>query len=214
MPGFWGIVVKPNSSKQAEIIPNCVLTANNVALASGLKGDLFVRIDEEERFLVTSLNIKTNPQYRLNLQFGPGQSVMFTNTGDGEMHITGFISEIPDEDECGCGCCHGDEDEDEDEEDFDESDVEKKAVFGTSSDEDEEEEEEEEPPAKKQKKIEQPKKQQPAQKKPEPKKPEQKKPAQQQKPQQNGGEFFCKECNRKFKSAEGLASHNKDKHHK
>ena len=208
---FWGIQIKANSTKKAELPEDCALMLTNIAMESGKRSEFYVSIDEEPRTLMAVLDTGC-PQHTLSLHVPAGATIKFTNVGDAPLSLVGcqrFVDEEEDEfdDEE-----FDDEDEDDEEIPSDEADE----FDNENENEEEEEEEEEEEKPKKGVKRPEPKqqKQQPKEKKVE-KKAEEKKT---EKTEKKKGEGFsaarCEICKRNFNTQEALEQHNAAKHGK
>ena len=145
---FWGVSVKPNTTKSTTIPEDCGLTLYTVALREGDVAKFSIKINEDEFFIATLLK-DVCPQHKLRLDIAPGSEIVFKCVSDkgGCVDITGALINIEPEDF-----------DDEDDEDDEDDDVD---IDDEEDDEEEDEEEKKKPAAKKQAL----KKEEPAQKK-------------------------------------------------
>lgn len=210
MMSFWGIQIKANSTKKAELPEDCALMLTNIAMENGKRSEFYVSVDEEPRTLMAVLD-SSFPQHTLSLHVPAGATIKFTNVGDALLSLVGCQRFVDDEED------EFDDDDDDDEE-FDDEDEDDEEIPSDEADEfdDEDEDEEEEKPKKGVKRPEpkQQPKQQPKEKKAE-KKAEEKKT---EKKAEKKGEGFsaarCEICKRNFNTQEALEQHNAAKHGK
>lgn len=201
MMSFWGIQIKANSTKKAELPEDCALMLTNIAMESGKRSEFHVTIDEEPRTLMAVLDAAC-PQHTLSLHVPAGATIKFTNVGDALLSLVGCQRFVDDEEDF-------DDDEDDDEEiPSDEADE------FDDEDEEEEEEEEEEKPKKGVKRPEpkQPVKQPAKEAKKAEEKPKEKKA--EKKKTEGFSAARCEICKRNFNTQEALEQHNAAKHGK
>ena len=206
---FWGIQIKANSTKKAELPEDCALMLTNIAMENGKRSEFYVSVDEEPRTLMAVLD-SSFPQHTLSLHVPAGATIKFTNVGDALLSLVGCQRFVDDEED--------EFDDDDDDEEFDDEDEDDEEIPSDEADEfdDEDEDEEEEKPKKGVKRPEpkQQPKQQPKEKKAE-KKAEEKKT---EKKAEKKGEGFsaarCEICKRNFNTQEALEQHNAAKHGK
>lgn len=209
MMSFWGIQIKANSTKKAELPEDCALMLTNIAMENGKRSEFYVSVDEEPRTLMAVLD-SSFPQHTLSLHVPAGATIKFTNVGDALLSLVGCQRFVDDEED--------EFDDDDDDEEFDDEDEDDEEIPSDEADEfdDEDEDEEEEKPKKGVKRPEpkQQPKQQPKEKKAE-KKAEEKKT---EKKAEKKGEGFsaarCEICKRNFNTQEALEQHNAAKHGK
>ena len=198
---FWGIQIKANSTKKAELPEDCALMLTNIAMESGKRSEFYVSVGEEPRTLMAVLDSGC-PQHTLSLHVPAGATIKFTNVGDALLSLVGCQRFVDEEDEF--------DDEEFDDEDDEEIPSDEADEFD-DEDDDEEEEEEEEKPKKGVKRPEPKQKQQPKEKKTE-------KKAEEKKAEKKKGEGFsaarCEICKRNFNTQEALEQHNAAKHGK
>lgn len=184
---FWGVSVKPNTTKSTSIPEDCGLTLYTVALKEGNVAKFSITIDGNEYFIATLIK-DVCPQHKIRFDIAPGSNIVFKCVSDNGavIDITGALISIEDDmDEF--------DDEDMDDEDMDDEE-----------DDDEEEEEEEEEKEEAPKKIEAAKKKAPVPKKQE--------PAQKKAKADNGKSFKCSACEKVFNSEQGRDAHFAAKH--
>ena len=187
---FWGVSVKPNTTKSTVIPDDCGLTLYTVALKEGQVAKFSITINGEEYFIATLIK-DVFPQHKIRFDIPPSSEIVFKCVSDtnATIDITGALISLPEEDE-------DDFDEDEfDEDEFDEDE-------DDEDDEDDDEEEEEEAPKKKveasKKKAEAPKKEQ--------------QPPQKKAKADDGKKFKCSACDKVFGSEQGRDAHFAAKH--
>lgn len=187
MSTFWGVQVKANDHKLAEIPDSFALVIRSMSLVKGKKAVVSATIDDV-KYVFCTLIESVFPQHSFNLALYPGCVIDLKIESEDKDAVVNFVGAFESLDS---GMDFDDEDDDDEELD-DELDDEE-------NEEDEEEEEEEE---------EEKKKQQPV--KAEKRKKEEKKPA----AAAATSEIKCEVCNRIFKTQQSMEQHMNSKHKK